>query len=91
MSIRPHLVLPVALVLLAAETPGQDLKGTVDSAISYLRDMQDPDGAFGSTETTALAVRALATSHRAYRPDDGPFMRKAIGLLNKALSNEPEG
>lgn len=65
-------------------------KSAVDRALRWLRSAQKPDGSYGShLGITALVVAAMARSPRAYREEDGPFMRDAIAYIRKAA--RPDG
>jgi len=84
-----------ALCLLAAAStaPAQDvpnLKDEVDRSVRWLRAQQDRvTGAYGDgVESTALVLRALASSPRHYVRRDGPYVADAldhlIGLQDEA-------
>ena len=93
----------LAGVLCAAAAPAwaavagwQDpaLRGKAESAIDrglrWLRSAQKPDGSWaGNLGVTAMALTAFARSPRAYREDDGPFMRNAIAHIRAAV--KPDG
>lgn len=62
----------------------------VDQALHWLRTTQKPDGSYGGhLGVTALVVTALAKSPRAYREEDGPFMRDAVASIRRA--QRPDG
>lgn len=62
----------------------------IDRGLKWLRTTQQPDGSYGShLGVTALAVTALARSPRAYREEDGPFMRDAVAYIRRAA--QPDG
>lgn len=67
----------------SASGPAQDpsLNSLFDRELGPLRRLQRPDGSYGSRLDTANVVVAMATSPRAYREDDGPFMRDALRWL----------
>ena len=60
-----------------------DLKEEIDPILRWLRSKQDPTtGSYGDgVETTAWVLRALAEGPRAYRADDGFFVRGARDFL----------
>ena len=67
----------------AADSPGAgQVKSALDRGANYLIDHQRPDGSYGTYQgdvgITALAIHALATCHRAYREEDGPFISRAV-------------
>ncbi len=61
----------------------------IDRGLSYLCAKQSPDGAYRGKDanpafdigTTGLVLKALASSDRAYRETDGPFVSKAVKFL----------
>lgn len=78
-------------------TPVSDsdaIKKAIDRGLNFLIDNQRPDGSYGfypnsDVGITALALQALATSPRAYREEDGPFISKAVAYI---LSHrQPDG
>jgi len=64
-----------------AKTIG-DARKAVDKGIAFLRSKQADNGSYGShVGLTAMALVAMAESHRAYRIEDGPFVRLAADWL----------
>jgi squalene-hopene/tetraprenyl-beta-curcumene cyclase len=62
----------------------------IDNGLRWLRSVQKSDGTFGGhLGITELAVMAFALSHRQYREDDGPFMRRPIEKIRAAA--KPDG
>ncbi len=70
----------LALALLAPQGPSE--KDLFDEVLTVVRAGQAADGSYGAgLEDTADAVIAFALSPRAYRVDDGPFIRDAVAWL----------
>ncbi len=72
------------------EDPGtptvSELKDEIDRSLRWLRTQQhDESGGYGdeSALQTSTALIAFASSHRAYRYSDGPFISRAIHHLSK--------
>jgi hypothetical protein len=62
-----------------------DLKSSIDVGLKFLRFEQEEDGSWsGDPRTTALILRALMESHRKYKEEDGPFIRRALEYLAEA-------
>ncbi len=88
-------LLPVFLAsTLALQEPDQRpltlsrLADEIDFSLHWLRERQDlSSGAYGSVLETLAALEAFATSPRAYRPLDGPFISKGVEFL---LANQRE-
>ena len=61
------------------------LKGIIDRGANWIIDSQRPDGSWGSHAgdpgITAMALKALVDSPRAYREEDGPFITAAVQSL----------
>ncbi|MGC6418654.1 MAG: hypothetical protein ACON3Z_16135 [Bradymonadia bacterium] len=56
----------------------------VDKGLRYLRSKQSDDGSYGAhVGMTAMTLLAFAESHRAYRYEDGPFIRLAADWVAK--------
>lgn len=65
------------------------VKASIDVGLRYLRFQQAENGSWAdSPRATALVVRALAESHRAYEEADGPFMRKGFAYLSRLVARE---
>ena len=68
---------------------GYDLQAEVDRALRWMRSQQDLEsGSYGGVHETLQALQALATSHRAYRLADGPYISKAFDFLLKAQATD---
>jgi len=62
----------------------------IDRGLKWLRKQQKPDGSWENHPgLTALALTAFARSPRAYREEDGPFIRKAVDYLTGLI--KPDG
>jgi squalene-hopene/tetraprenyl-beta-curcumene cyclase len=89
------LVLSVTLpqgFAVAGPAPADAAKAeaAIDRGLRWLRSVQKADGSWGDhLGISALALTALARSHRQYREDDGPFMRNAIAYIKAAV--KPNG
>lgn len=61
------------------------LKGVIDKGANWIIDSQRPDGSWGSHAgdpgITAMVLKALVDSPRAYREEDGPFISAAVQYL----------
>ena len=69
------------------------LKDVIDRGANWIIDHQRPDGSWGSYAgdpgITAMALKSLVDSPRAYREEDGPFISAAVKYL---LSHQqPDG
>ena len=83
------LALPLlALSLVTAAPQGPSAKELFDSNLGRLRMSQQKDGSYGTEASTAHAVIAMALGPRAYREDDGPFVREAVRYLLAATAGE---
>ena len=59
-----------------------DARKAVDLGIAFLRSKQAENGSYGNhVGLTAMVLTAMAESHRAYRVEDGPFVRLAAEWL----------
>jgi squalene-hopene cyclase-like protein len=59
-----------------------DLKQLLDFQLSTLRLSQNSDGSYGrGLQDTAYVVLAFSLGPRAYRVEDGPFIRRAVEFL----------
>jgi squalene-hopene/tetraprenyl-beta-curcumene cyclase len=84
------LALLAPLLLCVPQGPSE--KDLFDAQLALLRAGQHADGHYGSGFTdTAHVVAAMALSPRAYREDDGPFVRDALAWLlqHRAEADEP--
>lgn len=69
----------------AALAQGPGVKELLDAQLSGLRLTQKPDGSYGQgVVDTAHVVIALSLGPRAYRSEDGPFIRNALAYLTEA-------
>ncbi len=74
------LVLLAPLLLALPQGPSE--KDLFDEQLAILRTGQQADGHYGQNlRETAQVVAAMALSPRAYRVDDGPFLRDAVQWL----------
>jgi len=83
----------LAPLLLLCAPQGPSEKDLFDSQLAVLRGGQHADGHYGQGFTeTAQVVAAMALSPRAYRTDDGPFLRDAVQWLlkHRAEAAEPQ-
>lgn len=65
-------------------------KKAIDNGIRYLVKQQEENGSYmNNVGVTALAVKAMAKSPRAYRAKSGPFMSDAIDYILK--HQKPDG
>lgn len=76
--LSPLILLPA---LLAPPLQGPSVKDLFDQNLRALRSTQDASGGYGSRTTTAHVLIGMALGPRAYREDDGPFVRKAVVFL----------
>lgn len=54
-------------------------KKSIDMGLKWLRSQQAEDGSYGNHPgVTAMVLQAFLLSHRKYREDDGPFVRRAV-------------
>lgn len=68
----------------AALPQGPGVKELMDAQLSSIRLTQQPDGSYGRGVTdTAHVVVALTMGPRAYRAEDGPFIRNALRYLTR--------
>lgn len=68
----------------AAFAQGPGVKELLDAQLRGIRLTQKPDGSYGQGLTdTAHVVIALSLGPRAYRAEDGPFIRNALSYLNE--------
>jgi squalene-hopene/tetraprenyl-beta-curcumene cyclase len=76
----------------AALPQGPGVKDLLDPQLASIRLTQKPDGSYGQgLRDTANVVIALSLGPRAYRMEDGPFIRKALLYLDEAgLAAESE-
>jgi len=88
-----HLILTFLLILSTGLLYASDPKEQLDQSLRYLRNLQNPDGSYGSIEeqglVTPTVLLAFSTSHRRYTDVDGPFIRKGIEWL--VCKQGPEG
>ncbi|HEX9794651.1 MAG TPA: hypothetical protein VGC54_11770 [Planctomycetota bacterium] len=90
MLATPALLL---VALLPAAPQGPSAKDLFDRELAALRPRQQADGSYGSRYDTANMVLGLAFCPRAYREDDGPFVRAAVQWLatTEPAYEDPEG
>ena len=83
MMILPSLLLclPAAATPPALPPQGPSVKDLFDAELAPMRGLQRPDGSYGGRIDTAFVVTAMALSPRAYREEDGPFVRDAVVWL----------
>jgi squalene-hopene/tetraprenyl-beta-curcumene cyclase len=66
------------------------VQSAIDRGLRWLRSAQKSDGGYaGHLGITALVVQAMARSPRAYREEDGPFMRDSVAYIRRAV--KPDG
>ncbi len=76
------LILPALLLAIPNAPPqGPSVKNIFDQELAAFRLAQEPDGNYGTPLDTAHVLIAMALSPRAYREDDGPFIRRAVEWL----------
>ena len=67
------------------ETPPLDLAGIqsrIDRSLHWLRAQQDAEtGGYGNVLETLAVLEVFTRSHRAYRPEDGPFIAGAVDFI----------
>jgi squalene-hopene/tetraprenyl-beta-curcumene cyclase len=83
--------LHAALLLLLASLPlcAQDTKAVADDLCHQIRELQNPDGSYGTDlATTCRVLDVLGRSPRRYTELDGPFVRKAARLVAAAPAGE---
>lgn len=90
---EPPAAEPAAAPAAPASLPATKsvVREAIDSACNWLTDQQLPSGAYGfevpdrgvqpDVGITALVVHSLASSPRAYREEDGPFISLAVRFL----------
>ncbi len=81
MMILTSLLLSLpALAVAPAPAPqgGPSVKDLFDAELAPMRRAQGADGSYGGRVDTAFVVTAMALSPRAYREEDGPFVRDAV-------------
>ena len=93
MSCLPTLLIAMLTTLLlsmcaspaAALAQGPGVKELLDAQLSGLRLTQKPDGSYGQgLVDTAHIVIAFSLGPRAYRAEDGPFIRNALTYLTES-------
>ncbi|MDP6850550.1 MAG: terpene cyclase/mutase family protein [Planctomycetota bacterium] len=85
------LTLSALLLALPCSIPqGPSIKDLFDQELAAFRLAQEPDGNYGSRLDTAHVLIAMAHSPRAYREDDGPFIRLASEWLIAASHADAE-
>lgn len=72
-----------ALTLLTPVLQSPSAKELFDRELAAVRPSQAADGSYGGRLETAWVVTALALCPRAYREDDGPFVRDAVAWLRR--------
>jgi len=76
--------------LLPEASQEPDLKDLLDFQLATLRLSQKPDGSYGNgVVDSANAILAFSLGPRAYRSEDGPFIRDAIQYLLSAINQAP--
>jgi len=78
------------LLLSAPLLQGPSDKDLFDGVLNPIRATQTEDGAYGDAERTAQVLLAMALSPRAYRVDDGPFVRDAAAWLVQQVGDTPD-
>jgi squalene-hopene/tetraprenyl-beta-curcumene cyclase len=67
---------------------GPSVKDLFDMELAPMRRAQGADGSYGGRVDTAFVVTAMALSPRAYREEDGPFVRDAVIWLIRQTEAE---
>jgi len=81
------LVLAACAAPAAVAPQGPDVKGLLDRQLATIRLLQNADGSYGEGAVdTAHVVIALSLGPRAYRVEDGPFIRGAVHYLRDQAS-----
>ncbi len=104
MTILSSLLLSLPAAALAAPAPadrpvspapavdavaqGPSVKDLFDAELGPMRGLQRGDGSYGGRIDTANVVTAMALSPRAYREEDGPFLRDAVSWLLERAGGE---
>ncbi len=86
MTIPTVTLLSLALAAPAAAAEPAAIRGqakdAIDRGLKFLRSQQENDGSYSHHPgLTGMVVEAFARSPRAYREDDGPFVRLAVAYL----------
>ena len=64
-----------------------EVKAAIDRGLGYLRWSQAEDGSWGDNlPLTAMALKAFTDSHRGYKEEDGPFIRRPLAYLRQSQS-----
>lgn len=80
-SEAPKSEAPKAANLLDEKTV-KDARASVDKGLHFLREKQAENGSYGNhVGLTSMVLLAFADSHRAYKVEDGPFVRRAVEWL----------
>ncbi len=83
-----ELTSPASLAAAFAPLQEPSLKDALDFQLATFRLSQKPDGSYGNgVVDTANALIAFSLGPRAYRNEDGPFIRDAIQYLRKQVQN----